>query len=276
MDKKYPVVLTIAGSDPSGGAGIQADIKTCTALGVYSCAVITAMTAQNTCGVSGVFPTPTDFLRLELTSVLDDIRPDAVKIGMLPDRESALAVTEILESRGLDNIVTDPLLVSTSGHRLSDTESATDQFRELFGISAVVTPNIPEAEALIGHRIESDEEMADAAEAIVNEFKCKAAVLKGGHSSGNILTDHIAIRDSDGRIRRSIFRHKKVPTINTHGTGCTLSSAIAAHLAAGYDLDKAIFRAILWLTEAIKAGAGYRTGRGYGPVNHLFPIKPII
>ncbi len=275
-NQTYPKVLIIAGSDPSGGAGIQADIKTCTALGVYAMAAITALTAQNTRGVTGVQAVSSDFLRRQLETILDDIRPDAVKIGMIPNAECCGVIADIIGEYNLENVVTDPVMVATSGDALSTPEAVECMTGRLLPLSGLVTHNIPEAEVLTGMKISGSADMRKCVEDIIMRFGCDGVILKGGHDlTSDRITDYIAVSQC-GHIEVSPFIHRKVITENTHGTGCTLSSAIAAHLALGFDAREAASRAIIWLTQALDSGKNFNIGHGHGPVNHLFGIHPII
>ncbi len=253
--------LTIAGSDSSGGAGIQADIKTMSALGVYAESVITALTAQNTLGVDGVVATEPAFIRQQMDSVFSDIRPDAVKIGMLPTAGAVHAVAEGLRAWDAPFVVLDPVMVATSGAALSE-GGAVAALDELLPLAYVATPNIPEAEVLSGMHIESRQDMLQAARAILEAKGCAAVLVKGGHLAGTA---------SDVLVERSgtetWFETERIEAKNTHGTGCTLSSAMASYLAKGENLQDAVRLAKRYLTRAIKANPGL--GKGHGPVNHL-------
>lgn len=253
--------LTIAGSDSSGGAGIQADIKTMSALGVYAESVVTALTAQNTLGVAGVVPTEPDFIRLQMDSVFDDIRPDAVKIGMLPTAGAVRAVAEGLRAWDAPFVVVDPVMVATSGAALAE-GGAVAALDELLPLAYVATPNIPEAEVLSGMRIESRNDMLRAAHLILQEKGCHAVLVKGGHLAGT-ASDVLVQRSG----AESWYETERIETKNTHGTGCTLSSAIAAYLAKGEELQHAVRLAKRYLTQAIRQNPGL--GKGHGPVNHL-------
>lgn len=267
-------VLTIAGSDPSGGAGIQADLKTMEAHGVYGMSVITSLTAQNTLGVTGKLAIPGEFVEQQLETVFDDIFPDAVKIGMLPDREVMEAVRDSILKYKPQNIVLDPVLGSTSGTSLS-AENARSYLKEkLFPLCTLITPNIPEAEILIqssnGEKIEgqsvftisSEEDMEKAARKLGDIYSC-SVLIKGGHGlfTGDICKDCLY---SDGEI--AWFKSLRVDNPNTHGTGCTLSSAIACNLALGFSLSEAVKRAKKYLTKCIDAGLDI--GNGRGPLEH--------
>lgn len=256
--------LTIAGSDSSGGAGIQADIKTMTANGVYAMSAIASLTAQNTTGVFGIENVSKEFLALQLDCVFKDIFPDAVKIGML-SAESLIKVTaEKLLQYGAKNVVVDPVMISTSGCRLID-ENAVDSLQNcLFPLATVITPNIPEAELLSGMKIENKKDMVNASKTIFEKFGC-AVLCKGGHSVDS-ADDLLYTKDGE-----KWFCTEKVENKNTHGTGCTLSSAIASNLAKGFSLEKSIELAKNYITLALKDMLDL--GHGHGPLNHLFAIK---
>ena len=255
--------LTIAGSDSSGGAGIQADIKTMLCNGVYAMSAVTALTAQNTTGVTGIQETAPDFLQAQLDAVFTDIFPDAVKIGMAASAPLIEVIAERLSFYKVAHIVADPVMVSTSGSRLLDADAVDVLKERLFPLAEVLTPNIPEAEVLTGQKIRSGGDMADAAARIGETYGC-AVLLKGGHS----LNDANDLLYRNGDIRW--FCGKRIDNPNTHGTGCTLSSAIAANLAKGYDLDIAVERAKDYLSGALEAMLDL--GRGSGPVDHGFDI----
>ena len=255
--------LTIAGSDSSGGAGIQADIKTMLCNGVYAMSAVTALTAQNTTGVTGIQETVPDFLRAQLDVVFTDIFPDAVKIGMAASAPLIEVIAERLSFYKAVHIVADPVMVSTSGSRLLDADAVDVLKERLFPLAEVLTPNIPEAEVLSGQKIRSGSDMTDAAARIGEAYGC-AVLLKGGHS----LNDANDLLYRNGDIRW--FCGKRIDNPNTHGTGCTLSSAIAANLAKGYDLDTAVERAKDYLSGALEAMLDL--GRGSGPVDHGFDI----
>lgn len=256
--------LTIAGSDSSGGAGIQADIKTMSALGVYAESVVTALTAQNTMGVQGVVATDPDFVFLQMESVFSDIYPNAVKIGMLPTAEVVHAVGQGLQRFDAQNVVLDPVMVATSGAALSEAPAVQSLF-DLLPQASVVTPNIPEAEVLSGMPIETKEDMLAAAKAIRSKG-ARAVLVKGGHLAEE--ADDVLL-EANGAV--TWLSAQRVETKNTHGTGCTLSSAIASYLAKGETLKHAVAFAKRYLTEAIQANPGL--GKGNGPVNHLFALR---
>ena len=257
-------VLSIAGSDPSGGAGIQADLKTIGALGGYGMAAVTALTAQNTRGVTAVHVPPVAFLVAQLDAVFADIRVDAVKVGMLADAAIVNAVAECLAAHKAPRIVLDPVLVATSGDDLS-APGVVDAMRgTLLSQATLVTPNLPEAARLTGRPIATTlDAMRETACALV-EAGARAVLVKGGHLSGAEAVDVLF----DGRIMQS-FAAPRIDTVNTHGTGCTLSSAIATLLAQGVDLPGAVERAKAYLTEALRRSGDLAVGGGHGPVHHF-------
>lgn len=261
---KMKTALTIAGSDSSGGAGIQADIKTMQANGVYAMSAITALTAQNTTGVTGIMEVTPEFLEKQLDAVITDIRPDAVKIGMVSSEELIKMIAKKLKEYHMENVVVDPVMVATSGSRLIS-ESAIDTLRTyLLPMATVITPNIPEAEVLAEMEIKSEEDMVEAAKRINEKYHC-AVLCKGGHS----LNDANDLLYQDGSAKW--FHGKRINNPNTHGTGCTLSSAIASNLAKGYPLDQSIERAKEYISGALAAMLDL--GKGSGPMNHGFDIK---
>lgn len=272
--KKYKTLLTIAGSDSIGGAGIQADIKTATALGVYVMSAVTAVTAQNSTGVKGVEAVPLQMLGLQLDSILTDFIPDAVKIGMVPTAEHAAVIADALERYSPLNIVADTVMSASSGVELSTSESITVFKQRIFPIATLITPNIPEAEILISQKIDNQEDQIRIATALLNQYRCRGVLLKGGHLSGDRMTDILAIREETGT-RIIKFGHPRIATHNTHGTGCTLSSAIASFLALGYAIEDAVRLGIDYLQGAMREGALYSFGRlkGDRPVNHMYKIK---
>ncbi len=252
-------VLTIAGSDCSGGAGIQADIKTMIMNGVYAMSVITALTAQNTTGVFGIQESPVEFVDQQMDCVFQDIFPDAVKIGMLSSPEIMHHVAAGLQKYEARHIVLDPVMVSTSGHRLMQKEAEETLQKELFPLAEVITPNIPEAEVLTGLKITDADSMELAARAISNEFHI-SVLLKGGHR----VEDANDLLYTDGKTQW--LKGERIDNPNTHGTGCTLSSAIASNLANGYDLTDSVIRAKSYLTDALRADLNL--GKGSGPLDH--------
>ena len=261
---KMKTALTIAGSDCSGGAGIQADLKTMTTNGVYAMSAITALTAQNTTGVTGIVEVEPEFLRKQIEMVFDDIRPDAVKVGMVPNSALMETIAECLTRYHAENVVVDPVMVATVGSSLMKSEAVETLKRKLLPISALVTPNIPEAEVLSGVKIADKNGMIAAAEFISENYGC-AVLLKGGHS----INDANDLLYSDGNIQW--FYGKRIDNPNTHGTGCTLSSAIASNLAKGYDLPTSIQRAKDYISGALAAMLDL--GKGSGPMNHAFMLQ---
>ena len=255
--------LTIAGSDSSGGAGIQADIKTMTMNGVYAMSAITALTAQNTLGVTGIFEVPPQFLAQQIDAVFQDIRPDAVKIGVVSSSSLIRTIAGRLRAHEVENLVVDPVMVATSGARLMEAEAISTLTRELLPMAALLTPNIPEAEVLSGQAIRSQADMQAAAEKISRAYGC-AVLCKGGHS----LSDANDLLYIDGHCQW--FRGRRIDNPNTHGTGCTLSSAIAANLAKGFPLDQAVSRAKAYISGALEAMLDL--GQGSGPMNHAFAL----
>lgn len=269
--KQYPRVLTIAGSDSGGGAGIQADIKAISATGSYAASAITAVTVQNTLGVEGVHPVPVDVISAQIRAVLSDIGADAIKIGMLHSAEVVRAVREALLSSvpSVRNIVLDPVMVSTSGHRLIE-ETAIEVLKaELVPMARVITPNVPEAEILAGVKIHSQEELPGVARLLSCGGKV-SVLMKAGHLSEERLVDVFYNAEEDSCIELPSAR---VHTPNTHGTGCTLSSAFASYLAQGLSLDDAARAAKDYINSAIVSGARYSIGHGHGPVNHFFKYE---
>ena len=261
---KKKTALTIAGSDCSGGAGIQADLKTMTMNGVYAMSAITALTAQNTTGVRGIQESTPDFLKQQLDAVFEDIYPDAVKIGMVASTELIRVIADRLRHYGAKNVVVDPVMVATSGAALMKTDAVETLIAELLPISTLVTPNIPEAEVLSGMKIEREEDMVAAAKKIGDNFQC-AVLLKGGHS----INDANDLLYADGEL--TWFAGKRIPNPNTHGTGCTLSSAIAANLAKGFPLTESVRRAKAYISDALSAMLDL--GSGSGPMDHAFDLQ---
>ena len=256
--------LTIAGSDSSGGAGIQADIKTMLTNGVYAMSAVTALTAQNTQGVRGILPVPPAFLRQQMEAVFDDIRPDAVKIGMVCSPEQMLVIADCLRQYRAENVVIDPVMVSSSGTRLMDPDAVSALLDSLCPVSALLTPNLPEAELLSGQPIHTADDMRLAAERISRRCGC-AVLCKGGHSSGD--ADDLLFTEGGF----AWFPGKRIENPNSHGTGCTLSSAIAANLAKGFSLPESVFRAKEYITAALAAMLDL--GAGSGPMNHGFALR---
>ena len=260
---RYVRVLSIAGSDSGGGAGIQADLKTFSALGCYGMTAITAITAQNTMGVRAIHGVPPDMLRAQIDAVVQDIGVDAVKIGMLHSPEVVAVVVDAIRRHRLPQVVLDPVMVATSGDRLMADETVQVLVRDLFPLATVVTPNLDEAALLLGYPIAGIEALDDAARALV-ALGAPAALLKGGHLPGDQVVDVLAL--PGGTLKH--LSSPRIATHNGHGTGCTLSSAIAAHLALGHALPDAVALARAYILGAIQAGAAVHTGHGQGPLNH--------
>ena len=255
--------LTIAGSDCSGGAGIQADIKTMTMHGVYAMSAITALTAQNTTGVRAIQESEPEFLMQQIDAVFEDIYPDAVKIGMVSSSELIHVIVDRLNYYGAKNIVVDPVMVASAGSSLMKDNAVKTLIKELFPVATLVTPNIPEAQVLSGMNIRNREDMVTVAKYIGDNFHC-AVLLKGGHSindANDLLYDH-------GEL--IWFAGRRIDNPNTHGTGCTLSSAIASNLALGYSLEESVGRAKVYISEALAAMLDL--GKGSGPMNHAYLI----
>lgn len=258
--------LTIAGSDSSGGAGIQADIKTMLANGVYAMSAITALTAQNTTGVTGIMDVPSEFLGEQLDSVFTDIFPDAVKIGMVSSAPLIIKIAEKLRQYKARNIVVDPVMVATSGARLMKEDAIEVLKEKLLPAADILTPNIPEAEVLSGISVSTEEDMICAARIVSEKYSC-AVLCKGGHQ----INEANDLLYKDGTYQW--FYGKRIRNPNTHGTGCTLSSAIASNLAKGYDMEKAVERAKAYLSGAL--GAMLDLGKGSGPMDHGFNLRQI-
>lgn len=275
--KQYYRALTIAGSDPSGGAGLQADLKTFSALGVYGASAVVAVVDENTVGVTGVHPVPESFVAGQIRSVLSDIGADAVKIGMLHSSELIRTVLSTLrEFPEVGKIVLDPVMVATSGDPLLQAEAISTLRDELIPYCTVITPNLPEASLLLGETIDRQDQFDDAARALSRlgdpDRGGISVMLKAGHlEEGDTLVDYFYDATTDTTTR---LASRKIDTVNTHGTGCTLSSAIAAHLAKGYSLTESARMAKDYIAAAIESGAAYRIGKGHGPVNHFHAIWP--
>ncbi|MBO5838779.1 MAG: bifunctional hydroxymethylpyrimidine kinase/phosphomethylpyrimidine kinase [Bacteroidales bacterium] len=270
MKKSYFRVLTIAGSDSGGGAGIQADIKAISAMGCYASSAITAVTVQNTLGVQAVHPIPLDILEGQIDAILSDIGADAIKIGMLHSTKVVNLVAEMIEKYGIRNVVLDPVMVSTSGHKLIEDDAIESIKNRLLPLSRVITPNIPEAEILSGCKISSDQDFEQIAKKL-SFNKSVSVLLKAGHLDNDCLVDYFYNIEDD---TITLLPSKRVKTRNSHGTGCTLSSAFASALARGEDLTAASKSAKKYIEQAIVSGAEYEIGHGHGPVNHGFnPLK---
>ena len=257
--------LTIAGSDSSGGAGIQADIKTMTVNGVFAMSAITALTAQNTTGVTGILNATPDFLEKELDAIFTDIFPDAVKIGMVSSAELITVIADKLKAYGAKHVVVDPVMVATSGAKLLEDDAIDTLKEKLLPLAEVLTPNIPEAEILAGMKIESPTDMETAARTISETYGC-AVLCKGGHDLND--ANDLLWKDGAGRW----FKGRRIANPNTHGTGCTLSSAIASNLAKGYGLDESVEKAKAYISGALAAMLDL--GHGSGPMDHAFDIRP--
>ena len=264
MQENMRTALSIAGSDSSGGAGIQADMKTMSAHGVYAMTAITALTAQNTTGVTGIFEVTPEFLSMQLDAVFTDISPDAVKIGMVSSAALIRVIAQKLTAYQARHIVVDPVMVATSGSKLIQDEAIDTLKSELLPLAELVTPNIPEAEILSGMEIRCPQDMEQAARAISKTYHC-SVLLKGGHD----LNDANDLLYKDGT--STWFHGKRIDNPNTHGTGCTLSSAIASNLACGMDLEDAVRSAKAYISGAL--AAMLNLGKGRGPMNHLFDLK---
>ena len=258
-----PKAMTIAGSDSGGGAGIQADLKTFAALGVYGTVTLTAITAQNTIGVTGVHEIPTDMIVAQMDAVMGDIGADAVKTGMLSSQEIVEVVAAQVAKHGIRSLVVDPVMVAKSGDALLRDDAVNAVCTKLVPLAAVVTPNIPEAEALTGTTIESDDDVREAARRIVS-MGARTVVVKGGHREGpaaDVLYDGSEFQ---------VFTAPRINTVNTHGTGCTFASAVAAGLAQGKSVEEAVGQAKEYVTKAIRAS--FPIGQGHGPLNHFYKL----
>tara|TARA_Y100001936_G_C16027565_1_gene643499 strand:+ start:779 stop:1591 length:813 start_codon:yes stop_codon:yes gene_type:complete len=258
-------ILIIAGSDSSGGAGVQADIKTVTALGGYAMSAITAITAQNTTGVSSVIPVPTKDIEKQILFTCRDIKPDVIKIGMLYSDKVISSVIKALNIIKVKKIILDPVMVAKSGTKLINQSAIESLKNGLIKKTYLITPNIPEAEVLTNKKIRSTEEMIDAASALLN-LGAKNILLKGGHQNSYLINDIFL-----NKTEIKVFKNKKIQTKNTHGTGCTLSSAVATFLSCGKPIKKSCELGIKYVNQAIKSNLNY--GKGHGPINHLNSIN---
>jgi hydroxymethylpyrimidine/phosphomethylpyrimidine kinase len=273
---KYPSVMTIAGFDPSGGAGIQADIKTISALGCYATSALTALPVQNTLGVQSIHPIPVEVVAEQMRAILDDIPPDAIKIGMVHSAELVDTIVRVLEEYPSDapwreRMVFDPVMVATSGHRLIEDETIGAIVERLFPLAAVITPNMDEAAVLARMPVATLDDMRAAGEKILG-LGPRSLLLKGGHLETPRLTS--LFFDSSGGVGE--YHSERRATCNTHGSGCTLSSAIASYLARGESLSDAVAHAQAWVSEAITHGGDVTTGRGNGPLNHFWNPEKLI
>lgn len=259
-------LLTIATSDCSGGAGVQADLKTFAANGTYGMSVFAALTSQNTMGVSKVYNLPVDFIKSQLDDIFQDIYPDGIKIGMVPEGDMIIAIKEKLVEYNAKNIVLDPVMVATSGSKLMDQEGTKAMVEELFSIADIITPNMDEASALSGIEVNNKEDMVEAAK-LINKFTSNYILIKGGHLKDS--SDDLLYKNGD----MIWIEGERIDNSNTHGTGCTLSSAIAVNLAKGKSMEEAVREAKKYLTGAIKDGMNI--GKGHGPLNHIYNLKNI-
>ena len=262
--------LSIAGSDPSGGAGIQADLKTFSSLGVYGATVITAVVDENTVSVTDVHPVPVLFVQGQIRSVLDDVGADAIKIGMLHSSELILAGKETLSAYSIENIVLDPVMVATSGDKLLQDEAIETLKKDLIPFVRIITPNIPEAEILLGEKITEQAMLPGFAKKLSQSFGGKVSVLlKAGHLSEEELIDIFYNAETGELIE---LPSRRIFTKNTHGTGCTLSSAVAAYLARGFSLNESVTYGKEYIYQAILAGTNFSIGKGHGPVHHFWNV----
>ncbi|MGY3606187.1 MULTISPECIES: bifunctional hydroxymethylpyrimidine kinase/phosphomethylpyrimidine kinase [unclassified Bradyrhizobium] len=259
-----PIALTIAGSDSSGGAGVQADLKTFAALGVYGASVITALTAQNTMGVRGIHQVPAGFVTAQIDAVFSDLAVGAVKIGMVAELSIIDAIAAGLERWSPKHVVFDPVMVATSGDRLLAAEAVDALRTRLIPLASLITPNLPEAAALLDEPMASDEAAIESQGRRLLALGCRAVLIKGGHGQGSESIDYLV--DVDSAI---VLAAPRISTANTHGTGCSLSSAIAAELAKGEDVTSAVRNAKRWISAAIEAADRFTVGHGHGPVHHF-------
>jgi hydroxymethylpyrimidine/phosphomethylpyrimidine kinase len=267
---RYPRLLTIAGSDSGGGAGIQADLKTFSALGCYGMSAITALTAQNTTGVRAIHAIPPQMLRDQIDAVIEDIGVDAVKIGMLHAPEIVQVVADAIDRHQLRQVILDPVMIATSGAVLIENEAVQALVQQLFPRVHLITPNLDEAGFLVGHTLKNESDMESASDQLLG-LGARAVLIKGGHLSGDTVADLFV--NSQGQ--KWWLRAPRIHSPNTHGTGCTLSSAIAAHLALGDPIEQAIEKSHAYIRQALQAGAHVRTGSGSGPLNHISAPVPM-
>ncbi|MDY6793473.1 MAG: bifunctional hydroxymethylpyrimidine kinase/phosphomethylpyrimidine kinase [Thermodesulfobacteriota bacterium] len=263
--RTYRKVLTIAGSDSGGGAGIQADLKTIAAMGCFGMSVITALTAQNTKGVTGIQPVPPDFAEKQMEAVFSDIGVDAVKIGMLYSAELIETVARVLKQYKIDKIVLDPVMVAQSGDKLLKDNAIEAIKKHLMPLSSVVTPNLPEASVLLDCKLHDFKDIKNGAKDL-SEYGSRSVLIKGGHLEDNDSSDFLYLAKED---RFVVLKGKRIKTKNNHGTGCTLSSAIASCMAKGCGIEEAVRKAKAYINEAIRAGSKYKIGHGHGPVHHF-------
>jgi hydroxymethylpyrimidine/phosphomethylpyrimidine kinase len=267
----YPRLLSIAGSDSGGGAGIQADLKTWSALGCFGMTAITALTAQNTTGVRAIHAVPAQMLADQIDAVVQDIGVDAVKIGMLHSSEIVQTVAAAIKRHALQRVVLDPVMVATSGAVLIDSAAVDVLVCELFPRAAVITPNLDETALLVRRALHSEADMEAAAIELL-AMGANAVLIKGGHLQGDVVSDFLTLASGE----KIWMRDNRIHTPNTHGTGCTLSSAIAAHLALGQGLVQAVQFARTYVRGALQHGANVRTGQGSGPLNHSYAPQPMV
>jgi hydroxymethylpyrimidine/phosphomethylpyrimidine kinase len=268
---KYPAVLTIAGSDSGGGAGIQADLKTFSALGCYGTSAITAVTVQNTVGVSRIHSIPAEIVEQQIQAVMDDIKPVAIKIGMIHATEQTITIANVLKGYPDVSVIFDPVMVSSSGYKLMEDSTINILKNELFPLAALVTPNLDEAMLITDMDISTVEDMEVAAACFL-KLGCNAVLIKGGHLKGVNLCD--VYLDKNGLKHK--FESDFINSNNTHGTGCTLSSAIAAYMALGNDMLASIEKAKSYVHQAIEYGKDVKTGSGHGPLNHFFDPQKMV
>jgi hydroxymethylpyrimidine/phosphomethylpyrimidine kinase len=264
-----PIALTIAGSDPSGGAGIEADLKTFTVLGVYGASVITALTAQSTQGVDGILAVPPSFVAQQIATLAGDLQFGAVKTGMLNDRQTVRAVSEAVRRHKLHPLIVDPVMVATSGDLLLQGDAIEALRAELIPLADLITPNLAEAARLLGRPVATEEAEMEAQACALLGLGCKAVVVKGGHAAGPEAVD--ILLEKGGTATR--LARPRIATENTHGTGCTFSAAITAYLARGAPLREAVTAAKRFVHEALQAGAGLSIGKGRGPVDHIHAVR---
>jgi hydroxymethylpyrimidine/phosphomethylpyrimidine kinase len=267
MKQTYPVVLTIAGSDSGGGAGIQADLKTISALGAFGTSAITAVTVQNTLGVQAIHSIPLDILKGQIEAVMSDFSVKAIKIGMLDQPEVVSVILDAIVKYHPPYVVVDPVIVATSGDILIHDQAIDKMKKELFPFVDLITPNLSEASILLGRMINDITEMKMAAKLLSSSFGCKSVLIKGGHLFDNTMTDILWMNKEE---QLHTFSSKKIDTKNLHGTGCSLSSAIATFLAFGETIPQAVQYAKEYITSAIECGQDIMIGHGHGPINHFF------
>lgn len=264
-----PIVLSIAGSDSGGGAGIQADIKAISATGSYACTAITAITSQNTLGVNAVFPIPVEHIEQQLEAVFSDLKVSSVKVGMLADSKIIKVVARVLKKYKPQYLVVDPVMVATSGDLLLEKEAVTTLINELIPIADVITPNLPEAAALVGQPTPNNDVEIKAIEQTLRDLGSKYVLLKGGHLTDSKSSNDLLI----GPKSTLELKATRTPTANTHGTGCTLSSALASYLAQGNDIEQSAYLAKTYITNAITNADKLTIGQGHGPVNHFYALN---